>query len=225
MRHASELVPVPGTALPAAEPVRAAELAPEVKRATELLINRLFSELRAIYPAWKQAWSSEDLYRRAKASWTQALLDSGIADWGLVERGLRQCRAEPGDFIPSAGKFIERCWPTPAELGAPAPVDAYWEAQRNCHPAMVGYEHWSHRAVFHAAIRCSRHSLLTLPAEVGRAKFEKHYGEVIRALALGADLPEPAPALPAEVMRKSDPAKGREAIAALRAAVAGGARA
>lgn len=221
MKHASQLMPA-GNALPVANPSPAAVAeSPEALA----LVTHLFSSLRAICPAWKQAWSNQKLYAKAKAEWTAAIVQAGISDWSMIERGLAWCRQQPTDFLPSTGRFIEHCWPTPAELGAPAPADAYWEAQRNSHPCMVGHEHWSHRAVFHAAIRCSRHSLLTLPAEIGRAKFEQHYGEVIRALALGADLPEPAPALPAEVMRKGDAAKGRAALAALRASVAGGARA
>ncbi|SDS25468.1 phage replication protein P [Halopseudomonas litoralis] len=224
MKTITDLIPAASRQLATAQPVKAQELAPEVKRETERLINDLFGQLRSIYPAWKQAWTSEDLYRKAKATWTQALLDAGIADWSLIERGLSRCRQEPGDFIPSVGKFIDRCWPTPVELGAPDHETAYWEAQRNSHPAIAGRGRWSHRAVFHAALLCGRHSLMTLPSDVGRLKMAKAYGEVIQRLARGEDLPEPAPALSADVHRKGDPAKASAALAAMRAAV-GGARA
>src|SRR5690554_8145373 len=87
-------------AAPAA-PVKAAELAPEVKRATEALINRLFSDLRSIRPAWKRAWTSEELYRKAKARWTQALVAARIPDSSLIERGLARCRRAAGDSVPA----------------------------------------------------------------------------------------------------------------------------
>lgn len=224
MKTITNLIPAASRQLAAPAAVKAQELAPEVKRATESLINDLFAQLRSIYPAWKQAWTSEELYRKAKGTWTQALLDAGITDWALIERGLGRCRLEAGDFIPSAGKFIERCWPTPEELGLPETERAYWEACRFSHPSMAGHERWTHHAVYHAAIRCSRHSLLTLPTETSRLKFAKSYGEICRELAQGAVLPEPPKALPADVQRKGDAATGRAALAALRASV-GGARA
>lgn len=223
MKSVTELIPsarLQLTVSPA--PVKARELPPEAKRQTEALINRLFSQLRAIYPAWKQAWTSQALYDEAKATWTQALLDAGIADWALIEQGLARCRLEPGDFIPSAGRFIERCWPTPEQLGAPEVEAAYWEAQRNSHPAMASHATWSHPAVYHAARRLKQHVLLHLPAELGRLKFAEAYRAVIRELAMGAQLEEPAPALPAEVYRKGDPATASAALAAMRAAVGGG---
>lgn len=223
MKTVNQLIPAAQQQLatPAA-PVKATELPPEVRRATEQLINRLFADLRSIYPAWKQAWSSEELYRNSKANWTQALLDAGICDWSQIERGLARCRLEPGDFIPSVGKFIDRCWATPEELGAPAVDAAYWEAQRNSHPAMASHATWSHPAVYHAARRLKQHVLLHLPAELGRLKFAEAYRAVIRELAMGAQLEEPAPALPAEVYRKGDPATASAALAAMRAAVGGG---
>lgn len=226
MKTVNQLIPAAQQQLatPAA-PVKATELPPEVRRATEQLINRLFADLRSIYPAWKQAWSSEELYRNSKANWTQALLDAGICDWSQIERGLARCRLEPGDFIPSVGKFIDRCWATPEELGAPAVDAAYWEAQRNSHPAMAGNERWSHPAVYHAANQCSRHSLLYLPADVGRLKFAEAYRAVIRRFEAGEALPEPVPALTASVHRKGDPATARSALDALRAGLAGGAHA
>src|SRR5690554_684792 len=222
MKTITDLIPAASQQLAApAAPVKATELAPEVKRATEELINRLFSDLRSIRSAWKQAWTSEELYRTAKANWTQALIDAGITDWSLIERGLARCRLEPGDFVPAPGTFIGWCWPSPEELGLPETEQAYWEACRFSHPAMAGRERWSHPAVYHAAIRCSRHSLLTLPTETSRLKFAKAYAEVCRELARGAELPQPPKALPADVQRKGDVATGRAALAALRASVGG----
>lgn len=225
MKTITDLIPAASRQLAApAAPVKAVDLAPEAKRATEGLINRLFSDLRSIRSAWKQAWTSEELYRKAKANWTQALIDAGITEWSMIERGLARCRQEAGDFIPAPGTFITWCWPTPEELGLPETERAYWEACRFSHPTMAGHERWSHPAVYHAAIRCSRHSLLTLPTETSRLKFAKAYGEVCRELARGVVLPEPPKALPADVMRKGDVATGRAALAALRAGL-GGARA
>src|SRR5690606_6122440 len=222
MQTINQLLPAAQRQIAApAAPVKAAELAPEVKRATEALINRLFSDLRSIRPAWKQAWTSEELYHKAKANWTQALIDAGVTDWSLIERGLARCRLEPGDFVPAPGTFIGWCWPSPGELGLPETEQAYWEACRVLHPAMAGRERWSHPAGYDGAIPCTRHILPARPTGTSRLKFATAYAEVCRELARGAELPHPPKALPADVQRKGDVATGRAALAALRASVGG----
>lgn len=181
------------------------------------LINDLIRELRAIFPAWKQAWPTAKHQELAKVTWTKAIVEAGITDWSMIERGLQWCRSIGTDFMPSAGKFMEHCWPTPVELGLPDAETAYWEACRFSHPAMAGHERWSHPAVYHAAIKCSRHSLLHLPVETSRLKFQAAYRDICRELARGVVLPEPPKALPADVHRKGNKAKAAEALSAMRA--------
>jgi len=223
MKTANDLIPAAQRGLATHQPAKVADLPPEAKRETERLINELFGQLRAIYPAWKQAWTSESLYRSAKAAWTQALLDAGVSDWSLIERGLAWCRASGSDFIPSAGKFIQHCWPSPAELGAPEVEQAYREAHRYSHPAMVGHERWSHPAVYHAAIKVSRHSLQVMPLKATQQMFAEAYRAVLQRMACGEVLSEPPLALPADVKTKGDPAKANAALAAMRQSVNKGA--
>lgn len=223
MKPASALTPSATRAMakPRAAAAGVKDLSPEAKQQTALLMNDLFERLRSVCPGWKQAWSTDALYRKSKITWTEALMAAGMNDWALVERGLERCREEGHTFIPTPADFIAMCWLTPAEIGAPEEEAAYWEAQRNSHPSMIGHERWSHNAVFHATIQCSRHSLLKLPSDVGRLKFAKAYNDVIRRISLGEVLPEPAPALPADLGRKGDPIKARSALDALRATLNG----
>ena len=185
------------------------------------LINDLFAALQAIFPAWKQAWDKPQMLGQAKVEWTQAIVQAGITEWSLIERGLGWARKQPTDFVPSVGKFIAACWPSAEELGLPDVDVAYWNAQRNSHPAIAGHEDWIHRAVYHAAIKCSRHSLLTLPAEVGRLKFAKHYDEILDRVRRGEVLAEPPLALPVSVHTKGDPKAARAALDNLRSIVGG----
>lgn len=42
------------------------------------VVNALFKELQAIFPAWKQAWPDDDALKAAKRSWTKAFIVEGI---------------------------------------------------------------------------------------------------------------------------------------------------
>lgn len=220
MKTANDLIPAATRQLstaPAAQKIQAVAADTQAGQ----LINDLIRELRAIFPAWKQAWPTAKHQELAKVTWTKAIVEAEISDWSMIERGLQWCRSIGTDFMPSAGKFMEHCWPTPVELGLLDSEAAYWEACRYSHPAMAGHERWSHAAVYHAAIKCSRHSLLNLPAETGRLKFQAAYREICRDLARGVVLPEPPKALPATVSRKGDKAKAAEALERMRASIGG----
>ena len=216
MKRAQDLIPAASRQLATAPARQQLQAVADDVQAGQL-INDLIRELRAIFPAWKQAWPTAKHQELAKVTWTKAIVEAGISDWSMIERGLQWCRSTGTDFMPSAGKFMEHCWPTPEELGLPEAEQAYWEACRFSHPAMAGKERWSHAAVYHAAIKCSRHSLLHLPVETSRLKFQSAYRDICKEMARGAILPDPPLALPADVHRKGDKAKAAEAISAMRA--------
>lgn len=218
MRSANEIIPAASRELSAAPAEQRLKAVASDAEAGQL-INDLIRELRAVFPAWRQAWPTTKHQDLAKVTWTKAIVEAGISDWSMIERGLRWCRSLGSDFIPSAGKFMEHCWPTPEELGLPAAEQAYREACRYSHPASVGKEQWSHPAIYHASIKCARHSLMTLPVETGRLKFEAAYREICRDIASGHALPEPPKALPENVYRKGDAVKASDALAAMRASL------
>ena len=81
-------------------------------RATEQdieLINQLFANLKAIFPAWKSAFQKAGSYRLAKENWLQGLIDAGISDWSTIEAGLRAARKSNSPFMPSIGEFLSWC--------------------------------------------------------------------------------------------------------------------
>lgn len=222
MKNINEIIPGATRQLSAAPAKQQIQAVASDDQAGQL-INDLIRELRAIFPAWRQAWPTAKHQDQAKVTWTKAIVEAGITDWSMIERGLRWCRSLGTDFMPSAGKFMQHCWPGPEELGLPEAESAFWEACRYSHPAMAGKERWSHPAVYHAAIKCSRHSLLNLPADTSRVKFQEAYQEVCRDIARGVVLPEPPKALPSDVYRKGDKAKAAEALSAIRASLGGSA--
>jgi len=196
------------------------------ERETGKVINQLFRQLRSIRTAWRQAWPDKKSYMESKATWLKAFIENGICTQEQIDIGLIRCRAEPSDFIPSVGKFIQGCVPSPEMLNPPLPSveAAYKQALRNCHPTMHGVAKWYHPAVYHATAAAGFNSLPLLSRELGLISFEKRYLEQVRKVWMG----EVLGAVPvAELAPPSTrtPEIGNQALADLRALRAkGGAR-
>ncbi|MCF4997362.1 replication P family protein [Pseudomonas syringae] len=188
-------------------------------RETGKVINQLFRQLRSIRTAWRQAWPDKKAYMESKATWLQAFIENGVCTQEQIDIGLVRCRAEPSDFIPSVGKFIQGCVPTPEMLNPPLPgvEAAYNQAMRNCHPAMRSVAKWFHPAVYHATAAAGFHSLPLLSRELGLISFEKRYMEQVRKVWMGEQLgPVPVAELAAPKPERN-PEVGNSALAELRA--------
>ncbi|WP_263264051.1 replication protein P [Pseudomonas sp. RIT-PI-S] len=187
----------------------------QIDAAAAKVINTLFRELQVIFTGWRQAWPDDDAIKAAKATWTKAFMEEGITTIEQVRFGVQACRRLEQDFVPSPGRFIGMCRPTPESLGLPSMAVAYREATRNAHPSMAGQGGWSHAAVYHAAGETGFFELSNLPAEKSRALFERNYQIAVRAVLAGEPLRKMPLALPAQVS-VSTPEVGRAALAALR---------
>jgi len=71
------------------------------------IINRIFRALKLIFPAWKQAISSDKELNEIKQMWLQALIDENITTQEQIERGLRAAKLHGAPFFPSIGQFIK----------------------------------------------------------------------------------------------------------------------
>lgn len=93
---------------------------------TGMMIDKIFKELQAIYPAWKQAYSSTEALGETKKQWIKGLMDSGISDYSLIDAGIGLCRTSGKPFIPTVGEFIDYCHKAVRErIGALETMDAY----------------------------------------------------------------------------------------------------
>lgn len=206
--------------------VPSAEVVPlKADSGTVQVINALFRELMAIFPAWKQAWPDQEAVNAAKGTWTKAFMAEKITKIEQIRFGIEQCRKAGSDFAPSVGKFITLCQPTPEMLGIPALDAAFCEACRNAHPAMAGQASWSHDAVWHTAKEAGFENLNRLETSLARKLFERNYVITVRRLAEGLPLQKMPLALPARAEGRRTPEIGNQALAELRARRAGGARA
>lgn len=152
------------------------------------VVNALFKELMAIFPAWKQAWPTDDALDSAKRSWVKAFLVERISQLEQIRFGVERCRSLGTDFMPSVGKFIKLCQPTPEMLGIPSHARAFREALLNLHPARRTSREWSHPAVRHAALQCEMHNLADLVSDKASKVFDRAYDITIRMLVEGLPL-------------------------------------
>ncbi len=170
--------------LPPVIPVTAKQLPP----GTAEVVNALFKELQAIFPAWKQAWPDDDALKAAKRSWIKAFVAAEINTLEQIRYGLLNCRQFGGDFAPSVGKFIKWCQPTAEMLGIPSRDRAFREALENSNPSRAGNRTWSHPAVRHAALQCELHNLAGQVSEKASRIFDRAYDITIRLLVQGKPL-------------------------------------
>jgi len=185
-------------------------------RQTGQVINHLFKELRSIRTAWRQAWPDKKSYLESKKTWLQGFIENGICTQEQINIGLMRCRAEASDFIPSVGKFIQGCVPTPEMLNLPSLESAYEQALRNCHPAMRDSAKWFHPAVYHATAAAGFHSLPLLSRELGLASFEKRYMVQVNKVWRGEQIAS-VPVAELAPPSKITPEVGNKALAELRA--------
>ena len=144
-----------------------------VDNQTAEVVEKIFRQLKAIFPAWKTAWPDEKALGSAQRSWTKGFMDAGICDIHQVEFGIKQCRKSGSPFAPSIGQFVQWCTPGPEAYGMPTAADAWMEA-------LMGTA--SHEAVRIAANAIGLFDLRSAKQEdkAMRARFERNYEIVLR---------------------------------------------
>lgn len=187
----------------------------QVDDQTKAVIDEIFERLKAHFPAWKQAWSSQAELNTAKREWLAEFMRAGIRSLEQIQAGLRQSARERSAFVPAPGVFVDWCF-APEAFGLPDIEKAYRVAMRNTHPAQAGCARWPHAAVYHAAVAAGYLNLQRLDRKVGMELFRRKYLEQCRRIGRGEELsPAPVAALPAPV-NKSAPEVAEKALAGIR---------
>ncbi|KFE50121.1 replication protein P [Pseudomonas syringae] len=171
----------------AASSIRAGNLPPvteplgTVDDDTAEVVERLFRQLQAIFPAHKQAWPDDKALAAAMRSWTKGFVAAGICTLEQIRFGIEQCRKSGSPFAPSVGQFIGWCTPGPEAYGLPASPDAWIEA-------LMGV--YSHEGVKIAAIATGLFDLRSAKQDDKglRQRFEHNYTIVIRRAQSGQPL-------------------------------------
>lgn len=84
------------------------------------IVDSLFDQLAFVFPAWKYTWDTEEKIKGAKKEWVKAFFENGIITKEQISHGLKKARKQDSDFLPSCGKFVSWCNPTPEDLGYPS---------------------------------------------------------------------------------------------------------
>jgi len=152
-----------------------------VDDATAEVVERLFRQLQAIFPAHKQAWPDDKALAAARRSWTKGFMVAGICTLEHIRFGIEQCRKSGSPFAPSIGQFIGWCTPGPEAYGMPSAADAWLEA-------LMGTA--SHEAVRIAANATGKFDLAKAKQDDKAmcARFDRNYQIVLRRAQAGEPL-------------------------------------
>ncbi len=75
------------------------------------LVNGLFVELQACFPAWRQAFPDTAALKMAKQTWVKAFIAGGIYQQKQIRIGLNEARLSENPFFPTSGQFVAWCHP------------------------------------------------------------------------------------------------------------------
>jgi hypothetical protein len=73
------------------------------------VINELFKTFSEIFPAFRQAWRSQNEFEGAKRQWMKAFKLAKLIELQAIQRGVDKYRLAPTPFVPSPGQFIAMC--------------------------------------------------------------------------------------------------------------------
>jgi hypothetical protein len=88
------------------------------------LVDQVFKQLKVICPAYEHSLPTEQAVNDCKKEWVKAFYENNINQVELVKAGLAGVRRSDSDFLPSCGKFISWCKPSPEDMGWPSVQDA-----------------------------------------------------------------------------------------------------
>lgn len=73
------------------------------------LVDKVFDQLKCIFPAWQYAWKDSEMINAAKVEWIKAFVEGGVNTVDQLREGFKHARASESDFLPSSGKFVQWC--------------------------------------------------------------------------------------------------------------------
>lgn len=82
---------------------------PIIDDRAKMLVDKVFNQLKSIFPAWRHAWPDADSINSAKKEWVKAFIENEVNTITQLQRGFKKARASDSSFLPSVGKFISWC--------------------------------------------------------------------------------------------------------------------
>lgn len=168
--------------------------------------GQFFIQLQAIFPAWRHALPTTEHLNACKRQWFRAFQEAGITTAAQISAGLRRARKEGGDFWPAPAAFVAWCKPSAEDLGLPDERTAFREAIDNA--GRIDGRHWTHAAVYHAAIQVGLYDLSVMTTDRAEKAFRAAYAATCKSVMAGDELPEVPKAI-----ERAQPVKANESTA------------
>lgn len=159
------------------------------------VVNKLFKTFTHIFPAFRQAWNTQEEFEAAKREWMKAFKQAKLVDLEKIKFGVNQYRMLPTPFAPSPGQFIAMCEPTPDQLGLPSLTDAWKQVKFQFGAINMTF---THLVIDHAVIESGIANLKLLSEQKALELFKRNYEISTRMFIAGKELKE----IPKAIERK-----------------------
>ncbi len=168
------------------------------------LVDHVFRQLSVIFPAWRVAWKGGNDQETAmnvslaKKEWTKSFFENGINTTEHIRYGLAKARKSESDFLPSCGKFVTWCKPSPDDLGIPSFETAYRHATKST---------WSHQIVYELFKRVGQWDFTYMSDKALRAACRPIYDDIVKEVISGEFNPEKPKPKNRQIENKAEPKK------------------
>jgi hypothetical protein len=141
------------------------------------IINKVFEQLSIIFPAWQYNWKTQKEIDGAKMEWTKAFNENGINSLEQIKCGFAKARKSETDFLPSCGKFISWCTPSPEDLGYPTEQRALMLCVAHRNKSKMNIDSDARPLIVELCKRVDWWIINTANSQVEHKKADKHFKE------------------------------------------------
>jgi len=145
-----------------------------------LVVNKLFLDLKGIFPAWKVAFPNQQIEQQSKIEWIKAFVENDIGQTAQLNFGLQKARNYSEPWFPSCGQFIKWCKPQLEDYGLPTAEQALRK--------VINGQKRSHPVLFLTAQATGSRELKTMSHDVLLKLFTRNYEIVCQRFINGEDL-------------------------------------
>jgi len=153
------------------------ELQNQVPPIVKTIVDSLFDQLSFVFPAWKHTWDSEEKIKGAKKEWVKAFFENDIVTKEQISNGLKRARSTGTDFLPSCGKFISWCKPSPEDIGWPSADEALKKCIEYRSNSKLFPNHYARPLVLELCKRVDWWLMNNANNQQDRKKVDKHFND------------------------------------------------
>ena len=154
------------------------------------IVDSLFDQLAFVFPAWKYTWDTEEKIKGAKKEWVKAFFENDITTKEQIAHGLKKARKMDSDFLPSCGKFVSWCTPSPEDLGYPSEQQALRDCIAYRNAKKMGMNNHARPWLMELCKRIDWWLMNSASNQVEHRKAEKHFKDEYLAF-INSDYQEP----------------------------------